>query len=92
MSESGRTQLGIPRSVAPFFQEYDLDRLDPERAAPTIIERILRYGNRAELRSLFHHYPRTTIVEWVARWGKYGLPAARLAFWRLFLGLDEERS
>jgi hypothetical protein len=39
------TARGIPHSLRPFFQEYDLDDLDPERAAATIIERTLRYGN-----------------------------------------------
>ena len=27
------TARGIPRSLAPFFQEYNLDDLDPDRAA-----------------------------------------------------------
>jgi hypothetical protein len=43
----------IPHSLAPFFQEYDLDDLDLDRAAATIIERTLRYGSRAELRKAF---------------------------------------
>jgi hypothetical protein len=44
------TNQGMPRSLAPFFQEYNLENLDPEQAAATVIERTLRYGNRAELR------------------------------------------
>jgi len=83
------TEQGIPRSLAPFFQEYDLDALDPDRAAATIIERTLRYGSRAELRWLFGRYPEAAIADWVRRWGRLGLPAAHLAFWRLFLGLEE---
>ena len=90
MSSTGYTERGIPRSLAPFFQEYDLEALDPERAAATIIERTLRYGNRAELRWLFHRYPEDIIADWVRRWGRYGLPAPHLAFWRLLLGAEEE--
>lgn len=83
------TEHGIPRSLTPFFQEYDLDELDPEKAAATIIERTLRYGNRAELRWLFRRYPEDKIADWICRWGRYGLPAPHLAFWRLFLHLED---
>ena len=79
----------IPRSLAPFFQEYDLSQLDPDQATHTVIERTLRYGNRAELRWLFARYPRPVIAEWVRRWGRYALPAPHLAFWKLLLQLEE---
>ena len=83
-------QDGIPRSLAPFFQEYDLETLDPEQAAATIIERTLRYGSRAELRWLFARYPRSQIAGWVRRWGRFGLPAPHLAFWRLILHVEDD--
>jgi Family of unknown function (DUF6922) len=83
------TARGIPRSLAPFFQEYNLDNLDPDQAAATIIERTLRYGNRAELRWLFARYSEATIAEWVRRWGRFGLPKPHLAFWQLFLHLED---
>jgi hypothetical protein len=82
------TQQDVPRSLTPFFQEYRLEDLDPDRAAATIIERTLRYGNRAELRWLFARYPQAVIADWVRRWGRFGLPAPHLAFWRLFLHLE----
>ena len=80
----------IPHSLAPFFQEYDLSTLDPDRDAATIIERTLRYGNRRELRWLFHRYPEAQIADWVRRWGAFALPPPHLAFWRLLLHLDGE--
>jgi hypothetical protein len=79
----------IPSTLAPFFQEYDLTQLEPQRDAATIIERTLRYGTRAELRWLFSTYSRSEIADWVHRWGAFGLPAPHLAFWRLVLGLPE---
>ena len=79
----------IPHSLAPFFQEYDVDSLDSDQAASTIIERTLRYGSRAELRWLFVRYPRPVIADWVHRWGRYALPAPHLAFWKLLLQLEE---
>lgn len=89
MKSPSVTKQGIPCSLTPFFQEYNLDELDPNRAAATIIERTLRYGNRAELRWLFSRYPETVIAHWVRQWGRFGLPAPHLAFWRLFLRLEE---
>jgi hypothetical protein len=59
----------IPLSLAPFFQEYDLRNLDLEQSAGTIIERTLQFGNRDEIRWLFHTYSQQRIRDWVARWG-----------------------
>jgi hypothetical protein len=75
----------IPHSLAPFFQEYDPAILDLQRCASTIIERTLRFGNRAELRWLFATYPHHQIAEWVRRWGSQGLPEPDCTFWRLVL-------
>jgi hypothetical protein len=81
----------IPPSLGPFFQEYDLGRLDPGKDAATIIERTLRFGDRAELRWLFSVYSRAEIAEWVKAWGRYGLPEPHLTFWKLFLGIGDHQ-
>lgn len=78
----------IPQTLAPFFQEYSLAQLDPQRDYATIIERTLRYGTREELRWLFKMYSRAQIAEWVTQWGTFGLPEPHLSFWRLFLGIE----
>lgn len=70
MAQAAYTRHGIPRSLAPFFQEYNLDGLDPDRAAATVIERTLRgncqlHGNRAELRWLFLRYPETVVLHFL---------------------------
>lgn len=83
------TRHGIPRSLAPFFQEYNLEALDPEQARFTVIERTLRYGDRFELRWLFACYSEAVIAEWLERWGKSSLPPPHLTFWRLLLRLEE---
>jgi hypothetical protein len=75
----------IPPSLAPFFQEYDFRHLEPQKDAATIIERTLRFGNRAELRWLFQTYPRRQIADWVRTWGRYALPEPHLTFWQFFL-------
>jgi len=80
----------IPSSLAPFFQEYDIARLDPQTDASTIIERTLRFGTRAELRWLFAEFQPTQIRAWVAAWGKFALPEPHLSFWRLVLEMEDK--
>lgn len=46
------TEKGIPCSLAPAFQEYDIEKLDPAQDAFTIIERTLKWGDRRECRWL----------------------------------------
>jgi hypothetical protein len=78
----------IPSTLAPFFQEYDLRQLNPQRDSATIIERALQFGNRAELRWLFHQYPRRQIRDWVKRFGEDRLPHPHLDFWRVVLEIQ----
>ena len=75
----------IPTSLAPFLQEYNLELLDRERSAATIIERTLQFGNRAEIRWLFSYYSHERIADWIRHWGNEALPEPHLTFWRLVL-------
>jgi hypothetical protein len=61
------TPAGIPVSLRPFFQEYVLENLDPERSAFTVIERTLAWGRRPGLCWLFARYE-------PARLGRMGAP------------------
>lgn len=79
------TPSPIPPTLAPFLQEYDLAQLDPQTAAPLLIERTLQYGNRAELRWLFTQYPRQQIKDWLTRCGGERLPHPHLDFWQIVL-------
>lgn len=86
-----RTKMdeSIPRSMAPFFQEYDLDKLDLVRNSQTIIERTLQYGNRDELAWLFQQYDRGQVADWVRRLGARRLFRRNFDFWRLMLDVDD---
>ena len=79
----------IPQSLAPFFQEYHLEDLDIQNSAPTIIERVLQYGNRAEIGWLFDIYHREKIKNWIRQWGEYALPEPHLTFWKLVLDIEK---
>ena len=75
----------IPITLAPFFQEYNFQQLNPQRDSATIIERALQFGNRAEIHWLFTQYSRDQIADWVKRFGDDRLPHPHLEFWRIIL-------
>lgn len=79
----------VPDSLAPFFQEYDITTLVPERDSHTIIERVLQFGNRAELRWLFRAYSEIEISNWVRKFGNDKLPQPHRAFWRVIFEISE---
>jgi hypothetical protein len=79
----------IPTSLAPFFQEYEFGKLNPEAAAPLIIERTLQFGNRSELHWLFIQYSRTQIIDWFKKYAKQRLPDPHNTFWRIVLEINE---
>jgi hypothetical protein len=85
------TTAGIPRSLAPCFQEYDLERLDPAQHGDLVIERVLAYGDRRELCWLFERYSRTRVVEWVRQFGARRLPWRRYNLWCVLLRLPPAR-
>ena len=78
----------IPASLTPFFQEYDLAKLTPEKDAHTIIERVLQYGNRAEIKWLCGMYSQDSIASWVRRFGDERLPQPHRTFWKLVLDVE----
>jgi len=79
----------LPTSLKPFFQEYDLTQLDVQRSSATIIERVLIFGDRDEIRWLFRAYSRQQIKTWISMWGEYALPEPHQTFWDLVLGVSE---
>jgi hypothetical protein len=85
------TAAGIPRSLAPCFQEYDLERLDPAQHADLLIERVLAYGDRRELRWLFRRYGRARVTEWLRQVGARRLPWRRYNLWCVLLRLPPAR-
>jgi len=82
------TAKGIPRSLRPAFQEYDIEQLDPEEQAFTVIERALTWGNREETRWLFGRYGRERLADWVRSAGWRRLPRSRLSFWASYFDLQ----
>jgi hypothetical protein len=84
-----KTPAGIPVSLRPFFQEYNLEDLNPERSAFTVIERTLAWGDWLELRWLFARYGVERLAEWMRKAGWRCLPRRRFKFWVWFFGLTD---
>ncbi len=84
-SQSPPTQ--IPTSAAPFFQEYNFSTLDVHRDAELIIERLLAYGSRAEVRWLIQAYGRDKLKSWLEQHGIRRLTWGRFHMWCLVFGL-----
>ncbi len=77
----------IPICSAPFFQEYNFSILDVRLHSELIIERILAYGNRAEVRWLIQTYGRAEICNWIEQEGINLLSWGRFHMWCLVFGL-----
>lgn len=77
----------IPPSTRPFFQEYNFLSLDSQANAPLVMERLLAYGNRAEVRWLFQEYGKERLKAWVRQAGVQRLPRKRYHFFCLILDL-----
>jgi len=80
----------IPGSAIPFFQEYDVDLLDVNEDASLIIERILAYGNRAEVRWLLKTYGQDRVCNWVRQTGPARLSKRRYHLWCFVFDLPEQ--
>lgn len=77
----------LPSTLTPFFQEYDFATLDPQADSHTIIERVLQFGNRAEIRWLFKTYSDKEIRTWIEKFGNEKLPQPHRTFWQLILDI-----
>ena len=80
----------IPASAVPFFQEYDADLLDLDAHAHLIIERLLAYGNRAEVRWPLETYGEERVRSWITQSGSGRLPKRRYHLWCFVFDLPEQ--
>jgi Family of unknown function (DUF6922) len=79
--------MPIPRSLQPYFQEYDLAELSLRRDADLIIQRTLEYGDWDEIRWLFQDYPRERVRRFLREHGERWLKPVTFNYWRKLLGL-----
>jgi hypothetical protein len=84
---SDKVDNAIPLSAAPFFQEYRFEELDADLDRGLVIERILAFGDRQELRWLFQRYNMEEIRQWIMRQGASRLLHKRYNFFCVVLDL-----
>jgi hypothetical protein len=77
----------IPLSLKPFLQEYDISKLNPDKDSFTIIERVLQFGNRQEIKWMFYTFSREKVFLWLKQYGNERLPQPHLNFWKIVLEL-----
>lgn len=79
--------MKLPRSLRPFFWDYDFARLSWKADRDLIIGRILAVGNWDSLRWLRRRLPDAALREWLQRRRGAGLSNRQLRFWELILEL-----
>ena len=82
-----KDQSGIPPSSAQFFQEYHFNDLDPDMHADLVMERLLAFGSRPEIRWVFDRYGKQAVIAWLQEKGSYKLPRPRYKMFCVILGL-----
>jgi len=81
------TSPQIPDGLKPYFQEYDLKRLDMTRDANLIIQRVLEFGTWDEIRWLFETYRSKRIRSFLRERGERMLKPVTFNYWRKLLGI-----
>jgi len=71
----------IPAALKPYFQEYDIARLDVTRDANLIIQRVLEFGTWEEIRWLFEMYRSKRIRLYLRKYGERGLKPVTFNYW-----------
>lgn len=81
----------IPDGLKPYFQEYDIARLDITRDANLIIQRVLEFGTWDEIRWLFKTYRSKRIRLFLRQYGDRSLKPVTFTYWRKLLGVRRWR-
>ena len=77
----------IPAALKPYFQEYDITRLNITRDANLIIQRVLEIGTWDELRWLFETYRSKRIRLFLRERGERLLKPVTFTYWRKLLDI-----
>ena len=81
----------LPETAQPFFQEQKFDRLDLKRDGDLMIERLLAFGNRDEVRWLLWHYGQDNVRRWPSESETRRLPRRRYKLWCVLLNVAESQ-
>jgi hypothetical protein len=85
------TSVRLPRTLRPFFWEYDFARLSWKADRDLVIGRILAVGNWDSLRWLRRRVPDAELRNWLEHRRGAGLSNRHLRFWELILKLPHRQ-
>jgi hypothetical protein len=77
----------LPRSLFPYFQEYDPVKLDIDEDADLIIQRTLEFGDWEEVRWLFKQYGQKRLQIFLVQHGERWLRPPTFNYWRKLFGI-----
>jgi len=72
----------LPKTLYPFFQEYDPTSFDVQRDANLIIQRTLEYGDWEDVRWLFKQYGQKRLQAFLVENGERWLRPPTFNYWR----------
>lgn len=78
--------MSLPAGARRLFPHHEGDDLDPRRAAPFLISRLLEDGDAADLAWLGQTLGEAELAAWLERQGGRQLSVRSRAFWELVLG------
>jgi hypothetical protein len=79
----------IPKTMEPFFQEYDFDSLNLQSDRELIIGRTLEFGTKKVLTWLFKTYSTQEIIKFVQKRGYRALSARSFNYWCVVLEIKQ---
>jgi len=79
----------IPKTMEPFFQEYDFDSLNLQSDRELIISRTLESGTKKELTWLFKTYSTQEIIKFIQERGYRALSVQAFNFWCVVLEIKQ---
>lgn len=78
--------MTLPAGVRRLFPHHAEEDLDPRRAAPFLISRLLEDGDAADLAWLRQTFGEAELAAWLERHGGRQLSVRSRAFWERVLG------
>ncbi len=78
----------IPKRMQKYFQEFDIETLNPGKDQITVVTRILEYGEGIDIAWLLRRYGPKRVKDIIKREGCRLLSKKALRQWTLFFGIE----
>ena len=72
------------------FWEYDFNDILKDLSNIIVIERVLEFGDKEQIKILFKYVDKQKIIEYLETTGKRRLSKKSLNFWREYFGIKKD--